>query len=147
MRAAPAEGAGVRSALTILVPALLVPPAVLIARATGSAIVLPALATVAVYPALASQVMQGRRLAAAVAALLWATSLAACVIACTVRDPHGMETVVLHGSSYRDISCISSSSVSCRPPAEVFWVSDWGRCSWATCRSTSAAWRARVGRP
>jgi len=102
MRTAPAQKARVRSALTVLVPALLVPPAVLLARVTGSSIVLPALATAVVYPTLASQVMRGRRLAAAAAALLWAASLSASVIACTVRDPRGMESVVLHGAGYRD---------------------------------------------
>jgi len=87
--------------LTIL-PALLAPGAVLVARAAGGPILLPVLATLAVYPALAALLVQGRPRAAAAGALLWVASLSASTIACAFRDPGGTGAAVLHGPAYRD---------------------------------------------
>ncbi|OLD64602.1 MAG: hypothetical protein AUI47_05110 [Acidobacteria bacterium 13_1_40CM_2_68_5] len=86
----------------MILPALLAPGAVLLARAAGSPILLPVLATLTVYPMLAALLVRGRRRSAAVAALLWAASLSASIVACAIRDPGGTGAVVLHGTAYRD---------------------------------------------
>jgi len=102
MSGSPAAGWSSRTAAAAILPALVAPVAVLLARAAGSRFILPALATLAVYPTLAALLLQGRRRAAAVATLLWAASLSAGVIASAVRDPGGTEAVVLNGAAYRD---------------------------------------------
>lgn len=102
MSARSVSGWGAPCAGLIFLPALLAPGAVLLARAFGSPILLPALATLAVYPMLAALLVRGRRRSAAVAALLWAASLSASIIACAIRDPGGTGAVVLHGTAYRD---------------------------------------------
>ncbi len=102
MNPTPSAGAGGRIALSIILPALLAPLAVLLARAGGGALILPVLATLAVYPALAMLVLHERRGAAVTAVLLWTASLSAAIIACTLRDPHALEGVVLHGRAYRE---------------------------------------------
>ena len=100
----PASPAGEASRLArgVFLPALLAPVAVLLGRAAGGPILLPILATLAVYPVLALLLLQQRRRAAAVATLLWAASLSVSVIASTARDPDAMEAVVLNGPIYRD---------------------------------------------
>ena len=65
-------------------------------------LVLPILATLCVYPFMASLIARGRRPAATLAALLWAASLSAAIIAATRRDPAMMGGIVLHGPAYRD---------------------------------------------
>jgi hypothetical protein len=99
-----ATPAGGRSRLAgaAVLPALLAPVAVILARNAGSPVLLPLLATLTIYPVLALLVLRERRRAAAVATLLWAASLSVSVIAWTARDPGGMETVVLNGAAYRD---------------------------------------------
>ena len=92
----------VRVAGTMLLPALLTPGAILLARAAGGRILLPCLATIAVYPVLVALLLQGRRRTAAVATLLWAASLSTSIIASTVRDQRGTEAVVLNGGAYRE---------------------------------------------
>ena len=83
-------------------PALLAPGAVLLARAAQGRVLLPALATLFVYPVMAALLLRGRRLAALAAALLWAASLSISIIAATRRDPVSMQHVVLNGPAYRD---------------------------------------------
>ncbi len=100
----PANHAGEASRLArrACLPALLAPVAVLLGRASGGPLLLPVVATLAIYPVLALLLLQRRRRAAAVATLLWAASLSVCVIASTARDPGSMESVVLNGPIYRD---------------------------------------------
>ena len=100
----PASAAGWRGRVagTMVLPALLAPGAVLLARAAGGRILLPALATLVVYPVLAALLVQGRHRAAAAATLLWAASLSAAIIASALRDPRGTGAVVLNGDTYRD---------------------------------------------
>jgi len=86
----------------IALPALLAPVAVLLARAGQRPLLLPILATAAVYPVMAALLLRGRRGAAALAALLWAAGLSASVIAFTRREPASMERVVLNGPAYRE---------------------------------------------
>jgi hypothetical protein len=91
-----------RGALLVLLPALLAPGAALLAtRATGR-LLLPLLATLAVYPVMAILVLRGRPGAAAGAVLLWAIALSASIIVLASRDPAATGAVVLHGSDYRD---------------------------------------------
>ena len=85
----------------VVLPALLAPAAVWLARAGSGPILLPILATLAIYPVLALLIVRQRRLAAVVATLLWAASLSASVIALTARRPDAMEPVVLGGAAYR----------------------------------------------
>ena len=87
--------------LTVL-PALLAPVAVILARAWQERSLLPILATVAVYPVMAALLLRGRRPAAVAATLLWAASLSVSIIAATRRDPASMARVVLNGPAYRD---------------------------------------------
>jgi hypothetical protein len=75
---------------------------VLLARAAQRPLLLPMLATVAVYPVMAALLLRGRRGSACVAALLWAAALAVSVIVFTRSDPASMQRVVLHGPAYRD---------------------------------------------
>jgi len=86
----------------IPLPALLAPVAVLLARSGQRPILLPILATAAVYPVIAWLLLRGHRSAAGVSAVLWAAVLAASVIGFTRQDPSSMERVVLHGTAYRD---------------------------------------------
>jgi hypothetical protein len=83
-------------------PALLAPGAVLLARLAQQRIVLPALATLVVYPLMAWLLLRGRRAAAAAAVLLWAASLSLSIIIVTRNDTASMERVVVNGSAYRD---------------------------------------------
>lgn len=100
----PATPAGEASSLArwVFLPALLAPVAVLLGRAAGGPILLPILATLAVYPVLALHLLQQRPRAAAAATLLWAASLSASVTAATALDPDAMQAVVLNGPVYRD---------------------------------------------
>lgn len=93
-------GAGGR--LLPLLPALLAPIALLIAIASGRNFVLPWLATAVIYPVFASLILRGRTLCATVAALLWAASLSASIIAATAHDPERLAPIVLNGPAYRD---------------------------------------------
>ena len=86
----------------VLLPAILAPAAVLLARAGSGPILLPILATLAVYPVLVLLITRGRRRAAVFATLLWAASLSASEIALTARRPDVMERVVLNGAAYRE---------------------------------------------
>jgi len=86
----------------IALPALLAPVAVLLARAGQGPLLLPVLATAAVYPVMAALLLRGRRATAALAALLWAASLSVSVISFTRRDPASMERVVINGPAYRE---------------------------------------------
>jgi hypothetical protein len=86
----------------VVLPALLAPAAVFLARAGSGPVLLPLLATLAIYPVLALLIARRRRLAAVAATLLWAASLSASVIALTARRPDAMAPVVLGGAAYRD---------------------------------------------
>lgn len=86
----------------VILPAILAPVAVLLARSGSGPILLPVLATLAVYPVLALLIARRQRRAAVFATLLWAASLSASVIALTARRPDAMEPVVLNGAAYRD---------------------------------------------
>src|SRR3989454_12404365 len=85
-----------------MLPALLAPGAVLLARTGQGRLLLPILATVAVYPVMAALLLRGRRPAAVATTLLWAASLSASIIAATRSDPASMARVVLNGPAYRD---------------------------------------------
>ena len=85
-----------------MLPALLAPGAVILARTGQERLLLPILATVAVYPVMAALLLRGRRPAAVAATLLWAASLSVSIIAATRRDPASMARVVLNGPAYRD---------------------------------------------
>ena len=85
-----------------VLPALLAPGAVILARTGQQRLLLPILATVAVYPVMAALLLRGRRPAAVAATLLWAASLSASIIAATRTDPASMAHVVLNGTAYRD---------------------------------------------
>jgi hypothetical protein len=84
-----------------LLPPLMAPIAVLLGL-RGGRFVLPVLATLAVYPCFARLVVDARRMAAVAAALLWAASLSATLIALTAHDPVGVGGAVLNGPPYRD---------------------------------------------
>lgn len=86
----------------VILPAILAPVAVLLARSGSGPVLLPVLATLAVYPVLALLIARRQRRAAVFATLLWAASLSASVIALTARRPDAMEPVVLNGAAYRD---------------------------------------------
>ncbi len=88
--------------IALFLPAILAPAAVLLASLAGSRLLLLALASVAVYPAMARLVSEGRPGRAALATLLWAASLSASIIALAARDPDGAGTLVIHGPAYRD---------------------------------------------
>jgi hypothetical protein len=83
-------------------PAILAPAAVHLARLAPGRFLLPILATLAVYPVMAALILRGRRVAAAVATLLWAASLSLTIIAATRNDPETMARIVLNGAEYRD---------------------------------------------
>jgi hypothetical protein len=85
-----------------ILPAILAPAAVLLARASSGPVLLPILATLAIYPVLALLVVRRRRRAAAIATLLWAASLSVSVIGLTARRPEAMEPIVFNGADYRD---------------------------------------------
>lgn len=101
-QAAPSIAGPPRAFPVVVIPAILAPAAVLLARAGSGPILLPILATLAVYPVLVLLITRGRRSAAAFATLLWAASLSATVIGLTARRPDAMEPVVLNGAAYRD---------------------------------------------
>jgi hypothetical protein len=86
----------------VILPAILAPAAVLLAGAASGRVLLPILATLAIYPVLALLLVRGRRRTAAIATLLWAASLSVSVIGLTARRPETMERIVLHGAEYRD---------------------------------------------
>jgi hypothetical protein len=75
---------------------------VILASAAQGRFLLPVLATLAIYPMMASLLLRGRRAAALVAVLMWAASLSVAVITATRHDPVGMQGVVLNGPAYRD---------------------------------------------
>jgi len=85
-----------------LLPAVLAPFAVAAATLLGGRAALPILATVAVYPIMASFVVRGRQDAAAGAVLLWAAALSASVIVLSARNPERAGTLIIHGPAYRD---------------------------------------------
>jgi hypothetical protein len=91
-----------RASGTVILPTLLAPTAVVLTAAAGSRMLLPILATAALYPVTAYLIVRGHRAAALAATLLWAASLSAAVIALTVRDPAGSGDLVLRGTAYRD---------------------------------------------
>ena len=91
-----------RVAASVAAPPLLAPVAVALALLLPHPIVLPLLATAAVYPFFARLILLGRRAAAVGAALLWAASLSASIIAVTARDPARVAPIVVRGASYRD---------------------------------------------
>jgi hypothetical protein len=95
----PGAGGGV---LWSVLPALLAPPAAGLGFLSGGRLLLPALATAAVYPIFAVLVARGRRGPAVAAALLWAASLSATTTWLTVRDPARAGAVILNGEAYRD---------------------------------------------
>lgn len=101
-RATPPAAGPAAAFPAVAVPAILAPAAVLLAGASSGPVLLPLLATLAVYPFLALLLLRRRRLAAACATLLWAASLSASVIGTTARRPVAMEPVVLNGADYRD---------------------------------------------
>jgi hypothetical protein len=88
--------------VAVILPPLLAPAATLLARAAGSRLLLPILATLAVYPCMAFLVLRGRRLLAASATFLWAVSLSATIIALASRDPETIGRLVVRGAEYRD---------------------------------------------
>ncbi|HKN46734.1 MAG TPA: hypothetical protein VJ144_02080 [Candidatus Polarisedimenticolia bacterium] len=88
--------------IALLLPAILAPAAVLAASFAGSSLLLPALASVAVYPVMAHLVSVGRPGRAVLATLLWAASLSASIIALAARDPGRAGALVIHGPAYRD---------------------------------------------
>jgi hypothetical protein len=85
-----------------VLPAVLAPAAVFLARLAPGRFLLPVLATLAVYPAMAALILRGRRVAAAAATLLWAATLSSTIIAATRHDPESMAGVVFNGTDYRD---------------------------------------------
>jgi len=85
----------------VVLPALLAPLAVLLARAAQAPVLLPVLATAIIYPVAAAQLLRGRRGAAALASLFWAAALSASIVHVTGRDPASMERVVFNGPAYR----------------------------------------------
>ncbi len=91
-----------RSSLPVVLPAILAPLAVALAALAHGRLLLPALATLAVYPAMAILVARGRRGAAVAATLLWAASLSASVIALAARDPAGIGDLIIAGPAYRE---------------------------------------------
>jgi len=101
-QAAPPDAPPPRVLKVVVLPTLLAPAAVWLARAGSGPILLPLLATLAIYPVLALLIARRRRMAAVVATLLWAASLSASVIALTARRPDAMQPVVLGGAAYRD---------------------------------------------
>jgi hypothetical protein len=92
----------VATGVLLVAPALLAPLAVLLARAIPTPILLPLLATAAVYPFMATLLLRRQRPAACTAALLWAATLSAGVITAARRDGVSMERVILNGGAYRD---------------------------------------------
>lgn len=86
----------------VAAPPLLAPLAVGAALRLGHPLVLPILGTAAIYPFFARLLVAGRRGKAITAALLWAVSLSATIIAITARDPGRVAPVVLRGAPYRD---------------------------------------------
>jgi hypothetical protein len=95
----PAAG---RTGLLIALPALLAPVAVGLGFLIGGRVLLPVLATLAIYPCFALLIVRGRRNAAIAAALLWATSLSVTTILMTVRNPDRAGSVILQGEPYRE---------------------------------------------
>ena len=85
-----------------IVPALLAPLAVGLARALGGPVFLPILATLAAWPVMTILLFRGRRLTAVLAVLGWAASLSVTVIALAAAAPSEAETLVLNGPAYRD---------------------------------------------
>ena len=97
------RGAGAAATLLpALLPAVLAPLAAALGLASGRATLLPVLATAAVYPTFARLILRGRPGAAAVAAVLWAASLAASIAVITACDPGRTAGAVLNGPAYRD---------------------------------------------
>jgi hypothetical protein len=101
-RPAPRDAGGAPALLLGLVPAVLAPLAAALGLASGRALLLPVLATAAVYPIYARLILRGRPGAAAIAAVLWAASLSASIVVMTVRDPSRAAGAVLNGPAYRD---------------------------------------------
>jgi hypothetical protein len=97
----PLRRLGASSALPF-VPALLAPLAVLIGAWIGGKALLPLLAILAIYPVLATLVLQGRVGTATIATLLWAVALSISVIGLTAHDPQYAGTLVINGDAYRD---------------------------------------------
>ena len=85
-----------------LLPPLLAPAAVLLAAHAPGRVLLPLLATLAVYPCMALLILRGRRAAAAGATLLWAASLSASIIVLARHRPEAMGERIAYGPSYRE---------------------------------------------
>ncbi|MFQ5878006.1 MAG: hypothetical protein ACE5JH_10020 [Acidobacteriota bacterium] len=100
--AAPGGAGGRLDAALPFLPALLAPCAVAVAALAEARILLPVLATLAVYPVLATLVLRGRHAAAAVATILWAVSLSVTVIALAADEPESAGGLVINGPAYRD---------------------------------------------
>ena len=99
---APRDDGVVSTLLPALLPAALAPLAAILGIASGRALLLPILATAAVYPIYAWLILRGRPGAAAGAAVLWAASLSASIVVMTARDPGRAAGAVLNGPAYRD---------------------------------------------
>ncbi|HZM70806.1 MAG TPA: hypothetical protein VFB95_10630 [Candidatus Cryosericum sp.] len=91
-----------RVGLLTAIPALLAPAAAGLGFLFGGRLLLPVLATLAIYPCFALLIVRGRRNAAIAAALLWAASLSVTTILLTVRDPARAGAAILNGDAYRD---------------------------------------------
>ncbi len=88
--------------VAVILPPLLSPAAVLLAWAAGDRVLLPFLATLAIYPCMAVLVLRGRRVLAVTATLMWAASLSASIIAPAARDPERAGGLVVSGPEYRE---------------------------------------------
>ena len=102
MRAGGEGGRREAGRLLALLPAVLAPVAVGVAFAAGSRLLLPTLATLAIYPVFAFLVLRGQRGTAIVSALLWAASLSSTIVVATARDPSRAAPLVVNGPAYRD---------------------------------------------
>jgi hypothetical protein len=102
VRRVPGASRHVTTGLLIAGPALAAPLAVLLARSATTPLLLPVLATAAIYPAMAVLLLRRSRLAACAAALAWAAALSTAVITAARQDAASMERVILNGGAYRD---------------------------------------------
>lgn len=91
-----------RSGVLTAIPALLAPLAAGLGILSGRPLLLPVLATSAIYPVFAILVTRGRRAQAVMAALLWALAFSATTSLLTFRDPARAGAAILNGAAYRD---------------------------------------------
>jgi hypothetical protein len=85
-----------------ILPACLAPLAVVAAAIGGGRLLLPILATLALYPVLARLLLEGRPKTAVVAALLWAAVFSASIIVFASRAPDRAGELVIRGPAYRE---------------------------------------------